>query len=86
MREPHIEIDGVRYRRFIPYPEPVTDGTVRCFFCGQIDEPRWHVAADCREVQRTKAYCRRRASTASPTGISDTGPGKPPHYQSEGGR
>jgi len=26
------------------------------------------------------------ASPASPTGVSDTGPGKPPHYQSEGGR
>jgi hypothetical protein len=51
-----IEINGTNYRRFIPYPQPVTDGTVRCFFCGQIDEPQWHVDEDCKEVQRLKNH------------------------------
>lgn len=37
-----IEIDGESYARFIPYPGPVRDGTVRCICCGQIDEPEYH--------------------------------------------
>lgn len=42
-----IAIGGRRYRRFIVFPSPVTDGTVRCIFCGQIDEPEVHVDRDC---------------------------------------
>lgn len=37
-----IEIGGRTYRKFIHYPKPVRDGTVRCISCGQIDEPEWH--------------------------------------------
>lgn len=43
-----VHIDGRVYRRFISYPEQVTDGTVRCFICGQIDDPPWHLPAACR--------------------------------------
>lgn len=32
-----ITIGSKTYRRFIPYPEPVRDGTLRCISCGQID-------------------------------------------------
>jgi hypothetical protein len=44
-----IEIGGKTYRRFIPHPYPVKDGTNRCFRCGQIDEPRHHDASFCLE-------------------------------------
>lgn len=37
-----INIGGLRYRKFVPYPEPIEDGTIRCIFCGQIDEPVYH--------------------------------------------
>lgn len=42
-----IEIDGRTYRKFIRYPHPVRDGTVRCIRCGQIDEPEYHDDALC---------------------------------------
>jgi hypothetical protein len=42
MTEETITVDGRVYRRFIPYPEPVEDGTSRCIACGQIDEPQVH--------------------------------------------
>lgn len=35
--------------RFIPYPKTVRDGTVRCFACGQIDEPQHHTLT-CEEA------------------------------------
>lgn len=38
---------GRRYARFIPYPQEITDDTVRCFFCGQIDEPEVHIMSAC---------------------------------------
>lgn len=37
-----VDIGGRQYRRFIPHPAKVDDGTVRCYACGQIDEPAWH--------------------------------------------
>lgn len=43
-----ITIGGRGYMKFIPYPMPVLDGTVRCFRCGQIDEPAYHDDAICR--------------------------------------
>lgn len=52
--EEMIEVDGRSYRRFIPYPGPVEDGTSRCFQCGQIDEPPWHDSEICR-TRRTAA-------------------------------
>jgi len=42
-----IMIGGRTYRRFIPMPAPVLDGTLRCFACGQIDEPAYHDDARC---------------------------------------
>lgn len=47
MAEETITVDGREYRRFIPYPEPITDGTTRCIACGQIDEPRIHDDEQC---------------------------------------
>lgn len=43
-----IEIDGEKYRKFIRYPEEVTDGTLRCIRCGQIDEDGFHDDDICR--------------------------------------
>lgn len=40
--EPTITIGGQTYRKFIPYPAPVDDDTLRCIACGQIDEPEYH--------------------------------------------
>lgn len=37
-----IKIGSLRFKRFIPYPEPVNDGTLRCIGCGQIDEEEFH--------------------------------------------
>jgi hypothetical protein len=42
-----IQIGNRTYRKFIPFPGPVNDGTARCFSCGQIDEPDWHDDALC---------------------------------------
>lgn len=42
-----IQIGSKSYRKFIPYPKPVRDGTVRCIACGQIDEPEYHDNALC---------------------------------------
>lgn len=42
-----ITIGRRTYRKFIPYPQEVKDGTARCFVCGQIDEPDYHDAALC---------------------------------------
>lgn len=42
-----IIINGRKYRKFIPYPEAVEDGTLRCIRCGQIDEPEYHDDALC---------------------------------------
>ena len=42
-----ITVGGREYRKFIPYPERITDGTCRCIFCGQIDEPDYHEGRLC---------------------------------------
>lgn len=42
-----INIDGQVFRRFIKWPEEITDGTPRCFVCGQIDDPQYHEADLC---------------------------------------
>ena len=43
----YIRIGNAILRRFIPYPQTVDDGTVRCIRCGQIDEDDFHDAALC---------------------------------------
>lgn len=47
MRAETITIGSRTYRKFIPYPKPIRDGTVRCMACGQIDEPEYHEDALC---------------------------------------
>jgi hypothetical protein len=47
MSNERIQIGRKTYRKFIPYPEEVRDGTVRCISCGQIDDEPWHDAALC---------------------------------------
>lgn len=42
-----IQIGGRSFRRFIPHPQTVRDGTSRCIACGQIDEPEHHVREYC---------------------------------------
>lgn len=37
-----VRINGRLYRKFISFPEEVTDGTLRCIRCGQIDEEEHH--------------------------------------------
>ncbi len=37
-----VTIGRRSYKRLIPYPNTVDDGTSRCIRCGQIDEPEWH--------------------------------------------
>ncbi len=37
-----VRINGKLYRKFIPFPEEITDGTLRCIRCGQIDEEEFH--------------------------------------------
>ncbi|WP_341020967.1 hypothetical protein [Brevundimonas diminuta] len=44
-----ITIGHREYTRFLPYPKAVRDGTVRCFACGQIDEPEFHTLT-CEEA------------------------------------
>jgi ribosomal protein S14 len=50
MKHEMIEIGGRRYRKFIPYPGPVNDGTSRCISCGQIDESPYHDMELCRRA------------------------------------
>ena len=51
----YIKIDGRRYRKFIHFPEEVTDGTLRCIACGQIDDEPWHDPDIC-EAERKKHW------------------------------
>lgn len=51
--ERYIQIGNRKYRRFIPYPNRVRDGTVRCITCGQIDEPEYHTLT-CEEALRVQ--------------------------------
>lgn len=45
-----IEYDGRLVRRFVSYPEPVTDRTTRCGVCGQIDDEDFHDEATCAAI------------------------------------
>jgi hypothetical protein len=37
-----IAIGGQIFNRFIRYPNPIEDGTLRCIQCGQLDEGGFH--------------------------------------------
>lgn len=45
-----INIGNKRYREFWPLGKPVTDGTVRCYSCGQIDESGFHEKHYCPDM------------------------------------
>lgn len=45
-----INYDGKLVRRFVSYPEPIMDGTIRCGVCGQLDEEPFHDEETCRSV------------------------------------
>lgn len=53
MSKERIQIGDRTYRKFIPWPTAVRDGTVRCFACGQIDEPPWHDEKLCPALAST---------------------------------
>lgn len=42
-----VEHNGKSYEKFVRWPRQITDGTLRCMFCGQIDEPEAHNPALC---------------------------------------
>lgn len=42
-----ITVGSREYVQFIPHPQAVRDGTVRCLACGQIDEDGFHDKAFC---------------------------------------
>lgn len=42
-----IMVGGKSVLRFHPLGRRIRDGLVRCFGCGQIDEPHWHDARFC---------------------------------------
>lgn len=45
-----VEFEGRLVRRFVSYPEPVMDGTVRCGVCGQLDDEAHHDNAMCAAI------------------------------------
>lgn len=48
-----VEFEGRLVRRFVSYPEPVTDGTIRCGVCGQLDEFEHHDDAMCAAIDNS---------------------------------
>lgn len=53
MSDQMIEYAGRQVRRFVSYPEPITDGTVRCGCCGQLDDEEFHDGEICEAVDRS---------------------------------
>lgn len=45
-----VEYDGRLVRRFVSYPEPVTDNTIRCGVCGQLDDEAHHDDTMCKAI------------------------------------
>lgn len=45
-----IEYAGRQVRRFVSYPEPVMDGTIRCGVCGQLDDEEFHDDGMCQAI------------------------------------
>lgn len=41
---------GRQVRRFVSYPEPIMDGTIRCGVCGQLDDEEVHDDATCAAI------------------------------------
>lgn len=54
-----LRYKGRQIRRFVSYPEPVLDGTIRCGVCGQLDDEEFHDEALCTAIydsNRAAAY------------------------------
>ena len=49
----YVSYHGRRVRRFVSHPETVTDGTIRCGVCGQLDDEELHDNAMCASVDRS---------------------------------
>lgn len=45
-----IEYGGRQVRRFVSYPEPIMDGTIRCGVCGQLDDEEFHDEEMCKAI------------------------------------
>lgn len=45
-----IDYGGRQVRRFVSYPEPVIDGTIRCGVCGQLDDEEFHSEEMCAAI------------------------------------
>lgn len=53
--DPTIELpSGRRVKQFIMPPRPVKDRTIRCVFCGQIDEQPFHDETLCIDRLRAR--------------------------------
>ena len=48
-----VDYFGRQVRRFVSYPEPVTDGTIRCGVCGQLDDESFHDEETCIAVDKS---------------------------------
>ncbi len=48
-----VEFMGRQVRRFVSYPEPVMDGTIRCGVCGQLDDEDFHDEETCIAIDRS---------------------------------
>lgn len=46
-----VNVGGRRFKRFWPLNRAVTDDSVRCIFCGQIDEPDVHEMTACHGLR-----------------------------------
>ena len=49
----YVSYHGRRVRRFVSHPEPITDDTIRCGVCGQLDDEELHDDAICASVDRS---------------------------------
>jgi hypothetical protein len=63
-----IEFKGRQVRRFVSYPEPVMDGTIRCGVCGQLDDEEFHDEATCIAVDRSSREVRALSKEGEPNG------------------
>lgn len=51
-----VKIPGRTVRRMIHHPDPVEDGTCRCWQCGQLDEPPFHQPHVCAAAGQTAGF------------------------------
>ena len=85
-----IQIGRKSYRKFLPYPSNVDDGTSRCIACGQIDEDGWHDSALCpgrggKLPLSDKARAFMAANAKSPVVYGSAQPGGGGYYRLQDG-